>query len=103
MYKDERAALMESNPGILDTDIEGLTVENLKSINIGLKYIKTLYTDSNKYGYLHYHERSAPSIKIEMTATERIDARSHLTSLMERFPKLNNYCYCIMQSLRLLE
>ena len=103
MYKDEKTALMDRYPGIVDTDIEGLTVEDLKSINIGLKYIKAIYTDSNKYGYLYDHERLAPSMKIEMTATERIDARTRLSNLMERFPKLDKYFYCIMQLLRLLD
>ena len=103
MYKDERAALMDSNPGIVESDIEGLSVENLKSINIGLKYIKIIYSDSNKYGYLHDYERLAPSMKIEMTATERIDARTRLIDLIERFPKLERHFYNIMQSLRLLD
>jgi hypothetical protein len=108
MYENTLASLLKNHPGISMSSIDGLTCKQLNSICVHLDYIQEIYVKAHKFGYLTQFDilsnnKLFSSVRVvDMTAKERIDARTTLANIATEFPKLESYCYNLMLELRVL-
>lgn len=103
MHVAEKSLLLNNHKNINQTNLDKLSADDLKRINVKLDYIHWFYVRPKKVGYLNDEERRSwfPQ-KREMTAEERIDARKKFSDLIKDYPEQSPYFLSMMLELRLL-